>query len=618
MSDNTDSDAARQAFNSKTRTIVEACVANPGVALLPPAIEHARSMSSADRMNFRKRLIEVGVSPIGKWDAAVDAGAKEDESSPAGRLLDWEDDTPTEHPISASDLLSDASDFFLQHVDMPLEFADTCALWLAHANLHHKPELRISTFLNLTSATKGCGKSLLMDCLASVAPRPLQLGASITEAALFRIIEQACPTIFADEVDMYMKDNPQLIGALNASQRYGQGAIRTDTSGQTPEVRIYSTWSPKVFAGIGDIPDTTRDRSIIFIMERADASRALVPWDNHDAARVARLRAGFARWRDDYDAAALAARPYDISAYPPGFNHRGRDAWRSLFGIATHAGPEWLKRAQSAAAFITNKAGVSLSPAEELLHDIRTVFDNPDRLEPRDCTFSDGGKVESITSQALVKALGNMTGHLWERWSRGDKITETGLSGKRLLGAFTPPVRARRKRADGGRRMRYYRADFARLWGRYGAEPCHPAQSKAGPSVESSANPGQANNAGQGLDGTQHHGNSSNGQGGRVERGLRPDTDDLGADIDRLFSETPISKEASGGLSESRGPVGNGHDVEAQHVTNTMPMQHDTLDDRVAKAKELARQWIKEGAKPYDAKARAAAKYDLAQEAMYR
>ena len=51
---------------------------------------------------------------------------------------------------------------------------DTIALWIAVTWIHNR--LEISPFLNLTSATKRCGKSLLLEVLGELVYRPLPVG----------------------------------------------------------------------------------------------------------------------------------------------------------------------------------------------------------------------------------------------------------------------------------------------------------------------------------------------------------------------------------------------------------------------------------------------------------
>ena len=57
----------------------------------------------------------------------------------------------------------------------------------------------------------GCGKSLLLECVACLVPRP-EVASSITAASIFRVIDDQRPTLLIDEADRVIRgDNPELI-----------------------------------------------------------------------------------------------------------------------------------------------------------------------------------------------------------------------------------------------------------------------------------------------------------------------------------------------------------------------------------------------------------------------
>ena len=83
-------------------------------------------------------------------------------------------------------------------------------------------DLEISPFLNITSATKRCGKTLLMDVIGVFVHRPMPTN-NVTAAALFRIIESRAPTLLLDEADRTFANHWRSRSAFNASQLPNRG-----------------------------------------------------------------------------------------------------------------------------------------------------------------------------------------------------------------------------------------------------------------------------------------------------------------------------------------------------------------------------------------------------------
>ena len=113
---------------------------------------------------------------------------------------------------------------------------------------------------------KRCGKTTLRDVLAVFVPRPLPTE-NLSVAVLFRVIESKKPTLLADECDAWMRDNEELRGLLNAGHRRGGQALRCE--GESNEVRAFNVFAPAVLCGIGALPGTLHDRSIVIRLERA-------------------------------------------------------------------------------------------------------------------------------------------------------------------------------------------------------------------------------------------------------------------------------------------------------------------------------------------------------------
>ena len=119
---------------------------------------------------------------IGTLDGAVKAARPEngDGDGMQGRALEFPKPDPWPDPVDGAALLESLSAMIGRYVSMPPALADAVALWAVSTWLHDR--LEISTFLNVTSATKRCGKSLLLEVLAELTYRTLPVSGRITPA----------------------------------------------------------------------------------------------------------------------------------------------------------------------------------------------------------------------------------------------------------------------------------------------------------------------------------------------------------------------------------------------------------------------------------------------------
>jgi len=120
--------------------------------------------------------------------------------------------------------------------------------------------------LAITSPTMRSGKTTLLSILTGLVPRAL-LASNISPASTFRVIESARPTLLIDEADTFARENEELRGILNSGHsRDAAFVVRTEGEGHEP--RRFSTWGAMAVAGIGRLPATWLDRSIIIALKR--------------------------------------------------------------------------------------------------------------------------------------------------------------------------------------------------------------------------------------------------------------------------------------------------------------------------------------------------------------
>src|SRR5215472_10078158 len=100
-----------------------------------------------------------------------------------------------------------------------------------------------------------------------------------------------------------------------------------------------------LLAGIGNLPDTVGDRSIIIEMIRKRLEEKVKRLRACDGKELWVLGRKVARWAADNCDAMSQADPES----PERLNDRAADAWLPLLAIADQAGGEWPGRARAAA-----------------------------------------------------------------------------------------------------------------------------------------------------------------------------------------------------------------------------------------------------------------------------
>ena len=430
--------------------ILEATATDPGAPFETDALARLREVRAADPAAWaRFREAMKGAVPLAELDRlTAPAGGEGDGKQ--GRPVEWNDPVPCPDSVDGSALLSRIAASIRRYVWLDAPCADALALWAVMTWIHD--QLEISTFANLTSATKRCGKSLLLEVLADLVHRPMTLSGKITAAALFRMVEAHGPTLMLDEADTYMRDDENLRGVVNGSQRrrlaYIPRCVEPDY-----EVRNFATFCPKLIAGIGGIPDTVRDRSLVVRLTRKPATVRLVLWRERDRDAIEAMRGQIARWAADN--AGCIADALSAVAFPDGLHDRARDAWESLLAIANAAGGEWAGRDgrawKACEHFAATTEGDEGGIREMLLADIRAIFEA-------------AGWPEYILSTTIVERLRDIEGRPWKEWRRGNPISTNALA--RLLKDFE--IKSGQKRQGGGANLHvYYLAHFESVWTAY-------------------------------------------------------------------------------------------------------------------------------------------------------
>jgi hypothetical protein len=275
--------------------------------------------------------------------------------------------------------LDDVASFLRRYVVLTPEQAAAVTLWSFHT--HALDAADVSPYLHVTSPEKRSGKTRLLEVLALLVRSPLP-SANISDAALFRSIEERSPTLLFDEIDSIFgpkaRDREDLRGLLNAGYRRGTPALRMGGAKMT-ELQEFATFCPKTLAGIGKLPDTITDRSITIGLKRRTRSEHVERFYQREAGEEAEpLRVSLESLADYHAPALREARPHREDA----LSDRAQESWEPLLAIAELAGAEWAYRARTAAVVLSGGEDVvDDTIGVRLLADLRTAFAaNGDRL----------------------------------------------------------------------------------------------------------------------------------------------------------------------------------------------------------------------------------------------
>jgi putative DNA primase/helicase len=307
--------------------------------------------------------------------------------------------------------------------------------------------VEVSPFLVLVSPTKRCGKTTVLVLTSWLTPRSA-VASNISLSAIFRFVDTAQPTLLIDEADTFLKDNAEIRGMLNACHVKATAyTMRNVENNKQITSNRFSTWSPKVIAGIGRFADTLEDRAVLIRMRRKTKGARVERCRYRDMPQYAALRQKAMRWAADAVPAlrAVSIKPVDD------INDRAVQNWDPLLAIADMAGEDWAKRARAAASALTGKDEDEHDFGVEFLRDARKAF----------------AAVADV--DIFTKELG---GHLnadeerpWATYSRGDKpITDRGIA---KLAARFGIISTTVHRAGGIHAKGYRFTDFADAWNQY-------------------------------------------------------------------------------------------------------------------------------------------------------
>ncbi|MFJ2775957.1 DUF3631 domain-containing protein [Kitasatospora sp. NPDC087315] len=382
------------------------------------------------------------------------------DGSAAGalRTIDTAPDT-SESPGAA--LLAKLRDHIRQYAVLPsAEALDAVTLWVAATHLqaawHHAPRLAI------VALARRCGKSRLLDILVETVHDPL-ITVNTSAAAIYRSISDRPRTLLVDEVDTIFGNprtaemNEGLRGLLNAGHQRNRPVTRS--VGNDHQAREFDTFAMAALAGIGDLPDTIMDRSVVIRMRRRADGEVVAPLrDRRDGVLLRETRAKLALWASLVREKAEALHP-DMPV-----EDRAADTWEPLVAVADLAGGSWPGRARLACAHMVaaeEEIEEDSCGGARILADIRRIF------------FTHGD-TDTLPTTAILAALNDDPEAPWAEHGRG------GLTARALAGLLKDYriSSANIRLPDGTQRKGYTFNKLADSWRRY-CPKVHPLPQRA-------------------------------------------------------------------------------------------------------------------------------------------
>nr|WP_049577163.1 DUF3631 domain-containing protein [Streptomyces sp. SBT349] len=350
-------------------------------------------------------------------------------------------------------------------VVMPSEEALTAVtLWVAATHL--QPAWQHAPRLAVVGPAKRCGKSRLLDVVTETVHAPL-ITVNASAAAIFRsITDEDPPTFLVDEADTLFgtakaaERNEDLRGLLNAGHQRNRPTLRVTGPEHTPVA--FPTFAMAALAGIGDLPDTIMDRSVVIRMRRRAPGESVAAFrTGRDTPALHALRDRLAAWLRP-----LCAQAEDMEPDMP-VEDRAADTWEPLVIIADLAGSQWPARARAACRAMT---------AHETGRDADTGLRTRILLDIRG-VFAAEGDPSALRTSRLIEQLNSAPEAPWVEHG------PTGLNARRLgLLLEDYGIRPGNHRFPGGMQAKgYARTQFLDAWARYCPAPvpepdCEPAK----------------------------------------------------------------------------------------------------------------------------------------------
>jgi len=392
------------------------------------------------REKAAKRLGFIGVTALDESVKEMRTELKNDNIVDTDSF--FEEIQPYDGVVDTSSLLGEIRDVINDYLFLP-PFADVVlTFWIAHAHVYQC--FKISPRLVITSTDPESGKSMVLDVLEQLLPKPLLIH-NVTASAFCRSVKEYRPTLLLDEYDTYMKNNEDIRGVINAGQKFNGKHLKCEGDDHKPT--FFPCYCPVALAGIGKLHATVMSRSHIIKMKPAKPFELKKDFDYDDLDREKLLRSKLVRWALDNQDALKKSKP----KLHESLKNRKKDSWKPFYAIAKLAGDKWVDLANYTVE-ATHK-GRSLSFKEKLLADIRYIFEL--------------SNLEEISSEDLAKKLNNLEFRRYDELNDGNGATQNWIGS--MLSGYEIKTTRLNVYVDGERIQKrgYKREMFEDTWDRH-------------------------------------------------------------------------------------------------------------------------------------------------------
>ena len=358
-------------------------------------------------------------------------------------------------------LIEEAARFLTDYVSLPPYTPTIIAAWVLAAWLSVVWDR--FPHLSIYSPEKRCGKTRLLEVLKLIVPNPI-FTSSISAAALYRVIGGSLirPTVILDEAQSLSRVRSESAEALrelfNAGIEKDAKAVRCGGK-KMEEVKEFSTYSPKIFAQIGEPDAILADRSLPIEMKRKTGQDVVQRFHIREVQpRAQALRDRLERWAKENE--ENAAEVYSSMIEPLNIaNDRMEDllmplqtvlVWDDMLSGGSGVEAQSLNTLSAYATSLEerDKSEESQSWGVRLLTACREIFESE-----KDTSF--------MPTATLIVNLVSRTEEPWHRWNRGEGMTPEALA--KLLRLYKIRPTHNKDKTQRG----YYVSDFSDAFERY-------------------------------------------------------------------------------------------------------------------------------------------------------
>lgn len=311
-------------------------------------------------------------------------------------------------------------------------------------------------YLSVSAMVKGAGKTRVLELLQFLAGdgRAVLLDGSVTLAALYTETDEG-KVVLIDESERLQNPHSPFRPILNGGYRSGQ-SLKRKIGG---EMKSFSIFCPKVFAQIGDVHDSLRDRCIVVEMQRTmrgSRTEFVRQFAKEEGTEIAH---DIEEALDEATDAIRDAYQNYHNLYPTlGFlPDRDRELWKPLFAICQVFAPERIHDLERSAADI---AALKTKPVRRFEH-LKAEEERVKKLEYAERLLRDSlnviGVRDRITSAELIRGLREIPTSPWRSYE-GTGINEISLASMlRLFNVEPKTIRIKPKSESNSTAKGYHR-----------------------------------------------------------------------------------------------------------------------------------------------------------------